>query len=78
MNQLTCRQAVDFLADYLGDELPRAEREVFEAHLLVCDACVLYLRRYQETIRLERDAFDCDEAEIPPTLVDAILAARRR
>lgn len=77
---MTCREVVDFLMDYLGGDLPAAERAVFEAHLGKCPPCVAYLDMYKATVRLGKAAC-CDEnqaREVPEDLVQAILAARRR
>jgi anti-sigma factor RsiW len=81
MTQLTCRDVVEFLSDYLTCELDAAARTAFDAHLAECDECVAYIRSYERTVRLARTAFDrLDEpaAEVPPQLVAAILASRRR
>jgi anti-sigma factor RsiW len=82
MTQLTCREVVEFLMDYLDDALEPARRRIFEYHLAECDECVAYLRDYEQTVRLGKVAFaDCDAAaneQLPRGLVDAILAARRR
>jgi anti-sigma factor RsiW len=78
---LTCRELIDFIAAYLDDELPRAERVRFEAHLRVCPACVSYLASYRETLRLEQQSLAADEPppdDVPEELVRAILALRRR
>jgi hypothetical protein len=52
----------------------------FEEHLEVCVACVEYLHSYRETIRLAGEAWDDQIAidDVPPQLIDAILAARTR
>jgi anti-sigma factor RsiW len=78
---LSCRELIEFLADYLDDALPAAERAAFEAHLAVCPYCVDYLASYRETIHLGRQALaEKAEAleEIPVELLDAILDARKR
>jgi anti-sigma factor RsiW len=75
---LTCREAVAFLADFLDGALEPGERTSFEAHLIACPECVAYLHRYGATIRLARDAETGGvDADVPAPLVDAILAARR-
>ena len=79
---MTCRDAADFMLDYLAGELPDAARETFERHLAQCRNCVQYLLQYRATIALERSAFDDDlepaiAAGVPEELVAAILAARR-
>ena len=82
MSQLTCRDVVDFLLDYLACELDPAARAEFDAHLAICDECVAFIHSYEQTIRLGKAAFDQldepAEQRVPRALVDAILAARRR
>jgi anti-sigma factor RsiW len=78
---LTCRELIEFLADYVEGELSADERARFDAHLAVCPHCVDYLHGYRESIRLGRAAFaDATDVpdEVPEELVDAILAARKR
>jgi anti-sigma factor RsiW len=78
---ITCRELIDFLADYADDTLPAAERAVFEEHLSVCPDCQNYVASYQRTIALEKVALARPDDEVPPEvpeeLVRAILAARR-
>lgn len=79
---LTCREIIDYLRAYLAGELPLAERAEFEAHLAVCPPCIAFLKTYEQTIRLGRDACChpegvCEEP-VPEDLVKAILAAREK
>lgn len=78
---MTCRELIDFLADYLDGTLPAGERSVFEQHLRVCPQCVDYLNAYRTTVRLEKLA--CSEKPdapmpMPEGLKQAILAARKK
>ena len=78
---LTCHEFADFLSDYVEDELEHRVRERFESHLEECPDCVAYLETFRETLRLGRESFAGQEAppaDVPPRLVTAILAARRR
>ena len=78
---MTCRELVEFLADYLDGDLPAEVRRVFEAHLAECPECATYLRGYADAIRLARACAETDDAvpaEVPERLVQAIVAARRR
>ena len=78
---MTCRELVEFLADYLDGGLPPDTRRVFEAHLADCPECAAYLRGYADAIRLARASAEADDAVpagVPERLVRAILAARRR
>jgi predicted anti-sigma-YlaC factor YlaD len=76
--ELTCREVTDFLDAYLDGELRAEERLRFDEHLAECPDCRTYLRQYEVTIALAKDA--CGDAAavaagIPESLVEAILAS---
>ncbi len=48
---LTCQELVELVTDYLDEALPVRDRERFEAHLLDCDECPIYLEQIRVTIR---------------------------
>lgn len=78
---LTCEELLDFIAAYLDDELSPEERERFETHLSVCQACVDYLDSYRETMRATLLAYEGDDGvpdSVPEELVRAVLESRRR
>ncbi len=79
--RMTCREFVDFLMDYLSNELPDGTLRNFEWHLNACPNCVRYLDSYRATITLSRTAFAVREdeppTEVPEELIQAILAAQR-
>jgi anti-sigma factor RsiW len=50
--QLTCRQVVEIISDYLADALPPDDRRRVEEHLAGCEGCTKYLEQMRETIRL--------------------------
>ena len=78
---MTCRELVDFLADYLAGELAPEVRRVFEAHLADCPECATYLRGYADAIRLARACAEADDvvpSGVPERLLRAIAAARRQ
>jgi len=79
---LTCRDFVEFLADYVADELEPEVRTSFDDHLAHCPSCVVYLHTYRDTRLLARAALQGPRApvpgEVPEALVRAILEARRR
>jgi anti-sigma factor RsiW len=52
MADLTCRELVELVTDYLDGALPRRDRKRFEAHLRGCGNCTLYVEQFRETIRL--------------------------
>lgn len=77
---MTCRELIDFLADYLDGTLAAPVRHEFERHLNVCPSCVNYLEGYKQTIRLGKAALaPCDDpTPVPEELLRAIRAARAR
>ena len=76
---MTCRDVMEFLADYFDEALAESERALFEEHLSKCRDCLAYLNTYRRTVQLEKQAFDDAESrasEMPAGLLRAILAAR--
>lgn len=78
---MTCKHFIEFLHQYLADELSEAERARFEEHLSLCRSCVAYLSNYKDTMDLAKLALRDPEGplpeEVPEELVSAILAARK-
>ncbi len=75
---MTCRELSEFLSDYLERSLPPDVSAAFERHLKLCPPCVSYLRSFEETIRLGKDACKgCDPPEVPEELIRAVLKARK-
>lgn len=74
---MTCQQIVDFLADYLDDTLPPAEKAMFVSHLNRCPPCVAFLNTYNSGCKLAQAACADDCCDVPEELVQAILAARK-
>jgi anti-sigma factor (TIGR02949 family) len=76
---VTCQQLTDFLMSYLDGDLPAEQRAEFDRHMAACPSCVDYLKTYETTVRLAKEcATDPVPEEVPETLVQAILAARKR
>ena len=48
--ELTCRELVELVTDYLDDVLAGAERVRFEAHVASCPGCRGYLEQIRATI----------------------------
>ncbi|HYU26849.1 MAG TPA: zf-HC2 domain-containing protein [Thermoanaerobaculia bacterium] len=75
---ITCRELIDFIADYVAGELDAAARDDFERHLAVCPSCRAYLDSYRKTMALTRALASDEPAEdVPEELVRRILDARR-
>jgi anti-sigma factor RsiW len=50
--ELSCRELVELVTEYLDGALPEYERRRFDEHLDGCEGCRNYLRQMQETIRI--------------------------
>jgi len=50
--ELTCKELVEIVTDYLEGAMPAEDRARFDAHLSVCEGCTRYLQQMRETIRL--------------------------
>lgn len=79
---ITCRELIEFLDRYVGNELNPQQRRSFDFHLRLCKDCRNYLASYTQTIKLGQLAFsdgeDTPPADIPDQLVKAILASREK
>jgi anti-sigma factor RsiW len=50
--QLSCKEVVELVTDYLEGTLPEDVRLQMERHLAGCDGCTNYLEQMRQTIRL--------------------------
>ena len=50
LDELSCRELVELVTDYLENVLPPAERVRFEEHLIACPGCQTYLEQMRQTI----------------------------
>ena len=71
---LTCREVINLLTDYVEDALPAEERRRVEAHLASCDGCTTYLEQFRMTIRLT--GMLCEE-QVAPDARETLLGAFR-
>jgi anti-sigma factor RsiW len=71
---LTCRELVELVTDYLEATLPVEERTRFELHLGYCSACRTYLREMRQVLHA---AGELAEESLPPGARDALLEAFR-
>ena len=49
-HEITCRQAVGLVTDYLEGNLARDDRARFEAHLAECASCAEHVKQIQVTV----------------------------
>ena len=72
--ELTCRELVELVSDYLEGALPAAERRRFEQHLDECRLCVDYVDQMRTTLAV---LGHLDEASLDePARADLVRAFR--
>jgi predicted anti-sigma-YlaC factor YlaD len=73
-SDLTCKELVELVTEYLENCMAPDERIRFEAHLMVCSGCRTYLEQMRQTIhamgRLTEESLD-------PKTRDKLLALFR-
>lgn len=74
VDELTCKELVEVVTDYLEDRLPPAERVRFEEHVAFCSWCRTYLDQMRETVRLTGTL---REDNLSPEARDGLLRAFR-
>jgi anti-sigma factor RsiW len=73
--ELTCKEMVELMNDYLEGRLAPAELSDFERHLIFCDGCERYLRQLRQ---LRTAAARLREEDIPEKTRNALLKAFRK
>lgn len=60
--ELTCKELVELVNDYLFGALSASDRARFELHVTTCDACAAFIAQMQTTVavtgRLSEDSLD--------------------
>ncbi len=74
IDDITCRELVELVTDYLDGALSPADRERFEAHLQICDACVMYVDQLRSTVTA---VGTLSEETLEPAARDELLRAFR-
>jgi anti-sigma factor RsiW len=73
-DELTCRELVELVTDYLEGALPPGDVERFERHLAICPGCTTYVEQIRETVR---QTGRLREDDLEPAARDALLAQFR-
>jgi anti-sigma factor RsiW len=73
--ELTCKELVELVTDYLEGALAADERRRFDEHLASCPYCRIYLEQMRQTVRA---AGHLPDGSISPEALDALLAHFRR
>lgn len=51
LQEMSCKELVQVINDYLEGVLPSADRQRFEEHLAICPGCQTYLDQMRQTVR---------------------------
>lgn len=73
--EITCREVVEIVGDYLAARMEPADQVRFEQHLHACTWCMTYLDQLRATIDLTGQL---SEDAIDPSVKDGLVAAFRR
>ncbi len=73
-SELTCKELVELVTDYLEDRLPLAEKTRFELHVCTCTGCRVYLAQMRAVIRISGRLA---EEDLPPATQQDLLAVFR-
>jgi predicted anti-sigma-YlaC factor YlaD len=72
--ELTCREMVELMSDYLEGALADGDRALFEQHLVLCDGCSGYLGQMRWTVLL---AGRLRDRSLDPPVRDRLLQTFR-
>ena len=72
--EMTCKELVEVVTDYLEGRMPAEQRLLLEEHLAFCDWCQTYLEQMRATIRLTGNL---REDDLEPEAREALLGVFR-
>ena len=74
VQEITCKELVELVTDYLEGRMSPERRLLFEEHVAFCSWCRTYLDQMRETIRITGTL---TEDDLSPETRDALLEAFR-
>ena len=74
VEEITCKELVEIVTDYLEGDMPAERRVLFEEHVAFCSWCRTYLDQMRQTIRLTGML---TEEDLSPETRDTLLEAFR-
>jgi anti-sigma factor RsiW len=72
--ELTCKELVEVVTNYLEGRMPAEQRLLFEEHVAFCDWCQTYVEQMRATVRLTGTL---SEEDIAPEARDGLLRVFR-
>jgi predicted anti-sigma-YlaC factor YlaD len=76
VDEVTCRQFVELITEYLEGALTSRTLGHVEEHLVMCDWCVTYLEQMEATLDMLADLDESPPPEPPVALLSALRARR--
>lgn len=73
-HDLTCKEMVELVTDYLEGKLSAEQRFRFEKHLAACHGCTNYVEQMRKTIQITGQL---SEADVSPETARELLAIFR-
>ena len=73
-HDISCKQLVDLVADYMEEVLPDEARAEFEQHLAECGYCSAYIQQMKVTVNLTKQL---TEDEIKPATKELLDVFRK-
>ena len=73
-DEMSCRELVQVITNYLEGVMPPADRKRFEAHLAICPGCQTYLDQMRKTIHV---VGKLSEDSVPSEAKNSLLQAFR-
>jgi anti-sigma factor RsiW len=77
-NEMTCREMVELMSDYLDGALAEPERARFEAHLRGCEGCTNALDQLRTMLRVTGSLRDEPVADEQRELLRSVFRDWRR
>jgi predicted anti-sigma-YlaC factor YlaD len=74
VREITCKELVEVVTDYLEGRMPADRRLLFEEHVAFCSWCRTYLDQMRQTIRITGTL---TEDDLSPEARDALLETFR-
>jgi hypothetical protein len=71
---LTCRELVELVTEYLEGTLPPSDRDRFEQHVILCDGCAFHLDQMRTTVAVTGSL---SEESITPEAQESLLRVFR-
>ncbi len=71
---LSCREVVELVTDYLESRLAEEDRTRFELHLVYCDPCRKYVHQMRQVLTT---AGRVTEESVPPDVRESLLRTFR-